>query len=206
LPCAAVGRPCRPANSCASATVSPAHKPFAARLAASGDLDVNAGIGDIFDSYVEAAVRRFQARHGLSVDGLVREQTLNALNVTADLRLNQLKVNVVRLRNLSGNLGPRFVVCNIPAAQIAAIENGVAVSRHAGVVGKPDRPSPEIDSKITEINFNPFWTVPSSIVRRDLIPLMQEQPDYLAKTGYVFSTRTELSCSRNRSTGIRNKR
>jgi L,D-transpeptidase YcbB len=65
LSCAAVGRPCRPANSCASATVSPAYKPFAARLAASGDLDVNAGIGDIFDSYVEAAVRRFQARHGL---------------------------------------------------------------------------------------------------------------------------------------------
>jgi L,D-transpeptidase YcbB len=61
LSCAAVGRPRRPANSCASATASPAYKPFAAR----GDLDVNAGIGDIFDSYVEAAVRRFQARHGL---------------------------------------------------------------------------------------------------------------------------------------------
>jgi L,D-transpeptidase YcbB len=151
------------------------------RLAASGDLDVNTGIGDIFDSYVEAAVRRFQARHGLSVDGLVREQTFNALNVPAAVRLNQLKVNLVRLRTLSGNLGPRFVVCNIPAAQIEAIENGVAVSRHTGVVGKPDRPSPEIQSKITEINFNPFWTVPSSIVRRDLIPIMQEQPDYLTK-------------------------
>jgi L,D-transpeptidase YcbB len=164
------------------------------RLAASGDLDVNAGIGDIFDSYVEAAVRRFQARHGLSVDGLVREQTFNALNVSAELRLNQLKVNVVRLRNLSGNLGPRFVVCNIPAAQIEAIENGVVVSRHTGVVGKPDRPSPEIDSKITEINFNPFWTVPSSIVRRDLIPIMQEQPDYLTKNRIrIFDTHgTEL--------------
>jgi len=151
------------------------------RLAATGDLDVNTGIGDIFDSYVEAAVRRFQARHGLSVDGLVREQTFNALNVPAAVRLNQLGVNLVRLRTLSGNLGPRFVVCNIPAAQIEAIENGVAVSRHTGVVGKPDRPSPEIQSKITEINFNPFWTVPSSIVRRDLIPIMQEQPDYLTK-------------------------
>lgn len=151
------------------------------RLVASGDLDVNTGIGEIFDSYVEAAVRRFQARHGLSVDGLVREQTFNALNVSAAVRLNQLKVNLGRLRTLSGNLGPRFVVCNIPAAQIEAIENGVAVSRHTGVVGKPDRPSPEIQSKITEINFNPFWTVPSSIVRRDLIPIMQEQPDYLTK-------------------------
>jgi L,D-transpeptidase YcbB len=70
----------------------------------------------------------------------------------------------------------------------------VAVSRHAGVVGKPDRPSSEIDSKITEINFNPFWTVPSSIVRRDHIPLTQEQPDYLAKNRIrIFDTHgTEL--------------
>ena len=61
---------------------------------------------------------------------------------------------------------PRYVVCNIPAARIEAIENGVAVSRHTAVVGKPDRPSPDINSKIVEINFNPYWTVPVSIVRQ----------------------------------------
>jgi L,D-transpeptidase YcbB len=71
------------------------------------------------------------------------------------------------------------VVCNIPAAQIEAVENGVAVGRHTAVVGKPDRPSPEINSKIVEVNFNPYWTVPVSIVRRDLIPLMQKDPSYL---------------------------
>ena len=87
----------------------------------------------------------------------------------------------MRLRSFSGNLGPRFVVCNIPAAQIEAIENGVAVTRHTAVVGKPDRPSPDIQSRIVEVNFNPFWTVPVSIVRRDLIPKMQEEPDYLTK-------------------------
>ena len=71
---------------------------------------------------------------------------------------------------MSGNLGARFVVCNIPAAHIEAIEGGVAVSRHTAVVGKPDRASPDINSRIVEINFNPYWTVPVSIVRRDLIP------------------------------------
>ena len=80
---------------------------------------------------------------------------------------------------MSGNLGAAFVVCNIPAAQIEAIEGGVAVSRHTAVVGKPDRPSPDINSRIVEINFNPYWTVPVSIVRRDLIPKMQAEPDYL---------------------------
>ena len=149
------------------------------RLTASGDLDANAGVSDVYDSYVEAGVRRFQARHGLSVDGLVRGQTLKALNIPAPVRLAQLRTNLVRLRAMSGNLGNRFVVCNIPAARIEAIEGGVAVSRHTAVVGKPDRPSPDINSRIVEVNFNPFWTVPASIVRRDLIPKMQAEPDYL---------------------------
>jgi murein L,D-transpeptidase YcbB/YkuD len=153
--------------------------PLRQRLSASGDLENNAGVTDVFDSYVEAAVRRFQARHGIGVDGVVREQTFKALNIPAPVRLAQLRTNVVRLRSLSGNLGERFVTCNIPAAQIEAIDNGVAVSRHIAVVGKPDRPSPDIQSRIVEINFNPYWTVPVSIVRRDLIPKMQAEPDYL---------------------------
>lgn len=151
------------------------------RLIAGGDLDRNAGVSDVFDSYVEAGVRRFQARHGMTVDGIVREQTFNALNVPATIRLNQLKTNLIRLRSVSSNLGNRFVMCNIPAAEIEAIENGVAVTRHTAVVGKPDRPSPDIQSRIIEINFNPYWTVPVSIVRKDLIPRMQEEPDYLDK-------------------------
>ncbi len=149
------------------------------RLSVSGDLDPSAVGNDIYDSYVEEAVRRFQARHGLTVDGVIRTETLAALNVPAPVRLAQLKVNVTRLRALSANLSPRYVVCNIPAARIEAIENGAAVSRHTAVVGKPDRPSPEINSKIVQINFNPYWTVPASIVRKDLIPKMQDQPDYL---------------------------
>jgi len=153
------------------------------RLTISGDLDPHASAveNDIYDSYLEEAVRRFQARHGLTIDGIVHEATFDAMNVPAATRRGQLKVNIERLKTLTGNLGPRYVVCNIPAARIEAIEHDVAVSRHTGVVGKPDRPSPEIDSKIIEINFNPYWTVPASIVRKDLIPRMQDQPDYLTK-------------------------
>ncbi len=151
------------------------------RLTLAGDLDPNAGVSDVYDSYVDVAVRRFQARHGLAVDGTIRDQTLKALNVPAQVRLAQLRTNAVRLRAMSGNLGPRFVVCNIPAAHIEAIESGVAVSRHTAVVGKPDRASPDINSRIVEVNFNPYWTVPVSIVRRDLIPKMQAEPDYLEK-------------------------
>ena len=149
------------------------------RLVASGDIDPHAAGNDIYDSYVQSAVRRFQARHGLTVDGVLHPETLAAMNVPAPVRLAQLKVNVTRLRGLSANLSPRYVVANIPAARVEAIENGFAVSRHTAVAGKPDRPSPELTSKIIQINFNPYWTVPPSIVQKDLIPKMQDQPDYL---------------------------
>jgi L,D-transpeptidase YcbB len=151
------------------------------RLSVSGDLDPSAVGNDIYDSYVEEAVRRFQARHGLTIDGVVRESTLDAMNVPAATRRDQLKVNVERLKTLSTNLGPRYVVANIPAARVEAIENDVVVSRHTAVAGKPDRASPDINSKIVQINFNPYWTVPASIVRKDLIPKMQDQPDYLTQ-------------------------
>jgi murein L,D-transpeptidase YcbB/YkuD len=152
-----------------------------ARLSASGDLDPSAVGNDIYDSYVDAAVRRFQARHGLTIDGVLRGATLSAMNVPATTRRDQLKVNVGRLKSLTTNLGPRYVVANIPAARVEAIENDVAVSRHSAVAGKPDRASPDINSTIVEINFNPYWTVPASIVRKDLIPRMQDEPDYLTK-------------------------
>lgn len=149
------------------------------RLAVSGDLDPNAVGNDIYDSYVDAAVRRFQARHGLTVDGVLRTATLDAMNVPAATRRDQLKVNISRLKTLTTNLGPRYVVVNLPAARVEAIENDVAVSRHTAVVGRPSRPSPDINSKIVEVNFNPYWTVPVSIVRKDLIPIMEKDPDYL---------------------------
>ncbi len=107
------------------------------RLTTSGDLDPSAVGNDIYNSYVEEAVRRFQARHGLLVDGVLRGATLLAMNVPAAVRRDQLKINIARLKTLTNNLGPRYVVCNIPAARIEAIEHGVAVSRHTAVVGKP---------------------------------------------------------------------
>jgi len=157
----------------------PSVMPLRKRLIIAGDLEASAGTTDIFDSYVEAAVRRFQARHGITVDGIVRAEGFDRLNIPCDVRFSQRKTNLVRLRSVTIHLPNRYVVCNIPAAQIEAVEDGVAVSRHTAVVGKPDRPSPEINSKIVEINFNPYWTVPVSIVRRDLIPLMQKDPAYL---------------------------
>jgi L,D-transpeptidase YcbB len=149
------------------------------RLIASGDLDSVAGSGPVFDSFVEAAVKRFQARHGLSQTGVVNEATLTELNVPAAARLQQLETNIVRLRSYSGDLGSRFVMVNIPAASVETVENGVVYSHHAAGVGKIDRQSPIMQTKATEINFNPFWTVPPSLIKKDLIPKMKADANYL---------------------------
>ena len=151
------------------------------RLIASGDLDPAAGGSNVFDSYVEAGVKRFQERHGLAPTGVVNATTVTAMNVPADLRLRQLETNIVRLRSYSGNLGQRFVVANIPAALVETVENGQVMTRHAAGVGKIDRQSPVMTTRATDINFNPFWTVPASIIKKDLIPKMQADPNYLTE-------------------------
>ncbi|RYB06472.1 murein L,D-transpeptidase [Lichenibacterium ramalinae] len=149
------------------------------RLEVTGDLDQAAGISPVFDAYVEAAVKRFQARHGLGQTGIVSSQTVAALNIPADLRLKQLETNLIRLRSFAGNLGERFVMANIPAASVETVENGVVFSHHVAGVGKIDRQSPVMQTKAIDINFNPYWTVPASIIRKDLIPKMQADANYL---------------------------
>jgi len=151
------------------------------RLIASGDLRQSAGLSSTFDSFVDFAVRRFQERHGVNADGVVGKLTRSMLNVPAGVRLRQLETNLIRLRSMSGFLGDRYVMVNIPAAEIEAVENGRIRSRHTAVVGKVDRQTPVLTSKIYQLNFNPFWHVPVSIIRKDLIPMMKRDPQYLAK-------------------------
>jgi murein L,D-transpeptidase YcbB/YkuD len=149
------------------------------RLIISGDLDASAGVSTTFDSVVEGGVRHFQARHGLSPTGRLTQGTINALNVPVETRVRQLELNLVRLRSFSGNLGERYVIVNIPAAMVETVENGVVATRHAAGVGKIDRQSPILQTRIPEVNFNPTWTVPASIIRKDLIPKMRKEPNYL---------------------------
>ena len=134
-----------------------------------------------FDTYVDAALKRFQTRHGIPADGVAGTYTYAAMNISAPVRLGQLETNLVRLRSMSGFRGDRYVMVNIPAAQIEAVENGRVVSRHTAIVGKIDRQTPILNSKIHEINVNPYWNAPESIVRRDIIPLMRKNPNYLAE-------------------------
>lgn len=164
------------------------------RLIVTGDLDSAASNTGVYDSYVAAGVKRFQARHGLSQTGAMSLATEQAMNVPADIRLRQLETNVLRLRSYSGDLGRRFVITNIPAALVETVEDGRIVTLHAAGVGKIDRQSPIMNTKATQINFNPTWTVPASIVKKDLIPKMQKDPNYLTDNRIrILSNGQEIS-------------
>jgi murein L,D-transpeptidase YcbB/YkuD len=174
------GWPAMPKTTLRLGQKGPAVVALRKRLMASGDLDPSAGLAPVFDSFVEAAVKRFQERHGLIPTGVLTAQTIAAMNIPADVRLRQLETNLVRLRSY-GNLPNRFVVANIPAATVETVEAGVVATRHAAGVGKMDRQSPIMTTRVVDINFNPFWTVPASIIRKDLIPKMQADPNYLTE-------------------------
>ncbi len=150
------------------------------RLIASGDLTSEAGTSPIFDSFVDAGLKRFQTRHGITASGVVTDETLTELNVPIDLRIRQLETNLVRLKAFTGNLGARYVAANIPAAAVETVENDVVQTHHIAGVGRIDRQSPVMNTKAIDINFNPYWTVPASIIRKDLIPKMQQDPNYLS--------------------------
>ena len=149
------------------------------RLIATGDLRSRSGYSTSFDYYVANALRRFQTRNGLKPTGdlvdLSRRRnfgsrTLMALNVPAKARLRQLQTNLRRIRDLSRRVGKRYVMVNLPAAQVEAVENDRVVSRHVAVVGKRERASPLLSSTISQVNFNPVWTLPPTVIQKDLIP------------------------------------
>ena len=159
----------------------PAVQQLRQRLMISGDLARNAGMSTSFDSYVDSAVKRFQVRHGLPADGVLGEFTLKALNVPAETRLMQLQTNLVRVQSMAGDLGIRHVMVNIPAAYIEAVESDRVVLRNTAIVGRIDRPTHLVNSKIYEVILNPYWTAPRSIVEKDIVPLMRKDPTYLKR-------------------------
>ena len=145
-----------------------------------GDMPAAERVNDDFDNATDAGLRKFQVRHGIIPSGKVDEPTFYALAKTPEERLNQLRLNSMRIEHLAGSLEERYLLVNIPAASIETIDGGVVNSRHRAVVGKIDRQTPIMSSKVHQIKFNPYWTVPKSLIEKDLTRYMTEDPTYLA--------------------------
>ncbi len=142
------------------------------RLRLSGELK-DEDTSDYFDYELGQAVRRYQQANGLAPTGTLDKSTVAAMNVPAASRLKQLRANLSRLGEL-GKVSRKYIAVNIPAAQIEAVENDTVVSRHAGIVGKLDRQTPILKSTIQQLNFNPVWHLPPTVITEDLIPTGQK--------------------------------
>ncbi len=150
-------------------------------LTLEGDLPADAPPSDRLDPPLVAAISAFQARHGLPDSGILGRLTVNALNIPAETRQRQLAASAARLMTIKFPFGERYVAVNIPSAAVEAVENGQVVRRYVAVVGSPDKATPTVETRITDINFNPTWTVPVSVVKNEIIPQMRKNPGYLAK-------------------------
>ncbi|GAB4359864.1 MAG: L,D-transpeptidase family protein [Immundisolibacter sp.] len=133
-----------------------------------------------FDADLEDAVRRFQARHGLQVDGVVGPRTRAALNISAAQRVDQLIANLERRRWLGQAPGRRQVRVNAAAFTLDAIEGDAAALHMRVVVGRPYRPTPEFSDRIRYLVLNPYWEVPTRLAVKDILPAIQRDPGYLA--------------------------
>lgn len=154
------------------------------RLAVTGLYPPRRGIdANHYDADLALAVRVFQQRHGLVVDGLVGRRTRAALNVGVAARIDQLRVNLERIRWVYRDLQDRFLAVNIASFHAAYLEHGRVAWRARVVVGQPYRQTPIFKATMTHIVFNPTWTVPPTILRQDVLPAMREDPAYLRRKG-----------------------
>jgi murein L,D-transpeptidase YcbB/YkuD len=151
------------------------------RLAIEGYLDAAQANSLAWDAGLTSAVKRFQAHHGLRQTDAVSGATLKAINVPAKERFNELASSANRLAGLNFSFDSRYVVVNLPSTSVEAVENGRVVRRYVAIVGDPEHPSPEIAAQIQVINLNPTWTVPTSIIKKEIIPRMQRDPGYLTR-------------------------
>jgi L,D-transpeptidase YcbB len=154
------------------------------RLAASGELrpEFSQSSSYSFDGELELAVRRFQEKHGMRVSGRVDRPTLQAINVTIQSRIAQLRLNQQRMRDLMATRPEdRYILVNAAAFQLEAVERGEVQQRHRVIAGRVERQTPVVKATVKALNFFPFWRVPDSVATLDLIPKLRKEPEYLAK-------------------------
>lgn len=134
---------------------------------------------------------RFQRRHGLAQSGEADQATVQALSVSIEERIRTIEVNMERWRWLPDDLGSRYILVNIAAFEAQIVESGRSVLRIPAIVGRPYRRTPVFSGLMTYLVFSPYWNVPNNIAVRDKWPLIQENPDYLARQGFRVFPKTD---------------
>ncbi|WP_158501752.1 murein L,D-transpeptidase [Vitiosangium sp. GDMCC 1.1324] len=145
---------------------------------------------DLYDAEMEAAVKTFQRRHGLAVDGKVGEETLAELRVPVEERIGEIRVNLERWRWMPRNLGPQYVMVNLPAFELEAVEQGRTVLRMPVIIGMPDWSTPVLEDKVKYLVLHPEWNVPPDITEEEVLPQLREDPGAAEALGLTVLDKT----------------
>lgn len=161
--------------------------PLRKRLKASGDYKEcsvqSAKETTLFDPCLKKAVQQFQYRHGLTTDGVVGKGTRFTINKSVEKKIEMVLLNIDRIKWLPRESSSRYIVVNIPEYQLRYIENNKEVKKLKVIVGDTKHPTPIFSNKISYIVLNPYWKVPEGIVRREIVPSMIKNPNYIKKQG-----------------------
>lgn len=135
----------------------------------------------VFSDALGKAVMAFQARHGLDADAIVGPSTRAALNRTTQDKIEQLIANMQRMRWLSPGRPDKYLIVNIPAARLWAVDNGRVVHRMNVIAGRPSRETASFVTRAEGVRLNPKWSIPYTVKFRDVLPKIRKNPDYLAE-------------------------
>ncbi|RDD63532.1 L,D-transpeptidase family protein [Ferruginivarius sediminum] len=150
-------------------------------LQATGDLTVTSSDPEFFGLALKQAVERYQARHGLKSDGVVGPRTRAQLEIPVETRIRQIEINMERWRWMPDDLGERYVLVNLAGFEVELVESGATSLYMRAVVGRPYRKTPVFSDRITYVELNPTWTVPPTIMRKDVLPKVRQDVGYLAE-------------------------
>lgn len=159
------------------------------RLVVLGDMpaDTTPSIDDVLDESLVLGLKSFQARHGLQADGVLGKQTHAALNVPMQRRVRQIELSMERWRWLSGLPRPDIVI-NVPHYMLYALPRpgrpGETLLEIPVIVGRTRDRTPIFTSSIDQVVFNPYWDVPRSITRSELLPKIRKDPSYLRRNHF----------------------
>ena len=154
------------------------------RLAVTGELSGQPLDSDSFDEPLAEAVRKFQARHRLASDGVVAAGTLAELNVPVAARILQIRLNLERARWVLHDIPEgEAVIVDLAGFEVAFLKKGEVTWRSRIQIGKPYNQTPIFKSRIDTVVFNPTWTIPPGIIRKETLPAIRRDPGYLQKKG-----------------------
>ncbi len=144
----------------------------------------DAGTPETYDETLVAAIREFQKTNGLHVDGLIGPATRRALNRSPAEKIDIIRANLERWRWFPNDLGARYVRVNVPEYKVRLVEEGETVFEERIVVGKPRHATPSFSDEMELVVFNPYWNVPYSITKSEIIPIAQRNPGYLSRQNF----------------------